>query len=111
MAVLALVAVGGILSLILSGMAKRFAFTRLALILALSPLSLIRFLDDNSNSTVYLYAMIVMLIGITIDGINHLLEPKAQPKISQEPKSESAPKEKTAPAEVDPNVIVWEKAE
>ena len=103
-AILALVGVGGTLSLLLSGMTKRFPFSKLSLILALSPLSLIGFLDHGANSTLYLYAMIVILLGITIDGIAHLLEPKSPAKANLEA-------EENTTAESAPGRIVWEKAE
>ena len=102
-AVFALIAVGGILSLVLGSMAKRFPFTRLALVLALAPFSLVRFLDRSGSSTLFLYSMIVILLGITIDGINHLLAPRA----ISETKAEEA-EEQEEPA---PGMIVWEKAE
>jgi len=107
--ILALIAVGGILSLVLGGMAKRFPFCRLALILALAPLSLIEFLDRNGSSTLYLYAMIVILLGITIDGIAYLLEPKQHIKrATADTEAEEVVEDL---AEADPSVIVWEKAE
>jgi len=106
-AILALVAVGGILSIFLGGMSKRFPFCRLALILALSPFSLIGFLDRGGNSTLYLYAMIVTLLGITIDGIAYLLEPKQEIRSDSRIEAESPEIEESA----DPNVIIWEKAE
>lgn len=105
--VLALVAVGCTIALVLSGMAKRFPFSRLALVLALSPLSFFRFIEYQGNSTLVLYAMIVILLGITIDGINHLLEPKA--KVNMQ---DAAEKKKDPVKQEDPQsgVIVWEKA-
>lgn len=106
LAVLALVAVGSALALILGGMAKRFPFSRLSLILALSPLSFARFLEYGGNSTLHLYAMIVILLGITIDGIAYLLEPKERPEAL---KAENDEKAATA-EEPPPGVIVWEKA-
>ncbi len=105
-AVLALVAVGGFLLLILMGFSKQFPFTRLALVLALTPITLVRFLDGEGNSTLYLYSMIVSLVGITIDGINYLLLPKPAPK-----PEESAVERKPAAGKAESNVIVWEKAE
>ena len=108
-AVFALVAVGGILSIMLGRMAKRFPFTRLALVLALSPLSLVHFMERTSGSTLYLYAMIVLLLGITIDGIAYLLEPKAA--TNPEAKAEPEEQQGEASGEPNPGMIVWEKAE
>jgi hypothetical protein len=105
LAVLALVAVGSALALVLGGMAKRFPFSRLSLILALSPLSFSRFLESGGNDTLHLYAMIVILLGITIDGISYLLEPRARP-VAEEARRED-PKEEE---ETSPGMIVWEKA-
>ena len=104
-AVLAVIAVGAILWFILRGIARRFPFTRMALILALSPLSLVNFLDQGTKSILYLFAMIAILLGIMIDGINYLLMPKEPPKA--EPKDASIEKE----TEAKPGDIVWEKAE
>lgn len=106
-AVLALVAVGGGISLVLQGMARRFPFSRLALILALAPLSMVRFLERGGTSTLYLYAMIVVLMGLTIDGIGYLLQPKEAPKA----KPAKGTEEEAASEESEPGVIVWEKAE
>ena len=108
-AVFALIAVGGLIALILGGMAKRFPFSRLAIVLALAPLSLMKFLEHGGSSTLYLYAMIVVLLGITIDGISHLLEPKARSS-RKEPESSAEAKQQKTP-EAEPGVIVWEKAE
>ena len=105
LAVLALVAVGSALGLALGGMAKRFPFSRLSLILALSPLSFSRFLEYGGNSTLHLYAMIVILLGITIDGISYLLEPRVRSGAEQT-QSEEAEKVE----EPSPGMIVWEKA-
>jgi hypothetical protein len=105
--ILALIAVGGILSIILASMGRRFPFSRLAVILALSPFSLIGFLDRSEYSTLYFYAMIVILLGITIDGIAHLLEPKT---VTAEETHEKT-KEVEVSAAAEPGVIVWEKAE
>ena len=103
--VLALVAVGSALALALGAMANRFPFSRLSLILALSPLSFARFLDYGGNSTLHLYAMIVILLGITIDGVSYLLEPRVRSGAEQ---TQSEAAEKTE--EPSPGVIVWEKA-
>jgi|GEM_PF-3833264 len=107
-AVFALIGVGAFLMLLLGRMEERFPFTRLALVLALSPLCLARFLETDGGSILNLYAMIVMLLGITIDGIAHLITPKAVAKAEvaaaevQEDSSKEQPK---------PGMIVWEKAE
>ena len=105
LAVLGLVAVGSALALALGGMSKRFPFSRLSLILALSPLSFQRFLQNDANATLHLYAMIVILLGITIDGISYLLEPRARPVIKEAQAEETDDEEESSPG-----VIVWEKA-
>lgn len=104
--VLVLIAVGGFLAFVLQGMRKSFPFTRLALVLTLAPMSLVKFFEYNHSSMLYLYAFIAVLLGITIDGINHLLLTKEQPKSQLEAK-----KQVRAEAEPKPGVIVWEKAE
>ena len=73
--ILVLVAVGGSLSVVFKAISKKFAFTRLTLMLALTPLCLVVFLDRSSTATLYLFAMISVLLGIAIDGINYLLMP------------------------------------
>jgi hypothetical protein len=102
--ILILIAVGAVLSTLFKAMNKKFAFTRMALILALTPLSLVNFIEPSSASSLYLFAMIVALFGITIDGINHLLMPKEKADVE-----EVAEQEETSQPE--PEVIVWEKAE
>lgn len=104
--IVVLVGVGGILSIFFSAMSKKFSFTRLSLILALTPISLVQFLDRSSTATLFMFSMIAVLLGITIDGINYLLLPKEQLRAARKP-------EKAAPAveEANPDVIVWEKAE
>lgn len=104
--VLAVIAVGAILSFILRGIARKFPFTRMALVLALAPLSVINFLDRGENTALLLYAMITTLLGITIDGINHLLLPKERPQTTHD-----SAKQAEETAESNPSVIVWEKAE
>ncbi len=106
LAVLALVAVGSALALALGGMARRFPFSRLSLILALSPLSFSRFLEYGGNTTLHLYAMIVILLGITIDGISYLLEPRSRSSVAEKTQSKVAEKAE----EPSPGMIVWEKA-
>jgi len=105
--VLALVVVGCTIALVLSGMARRFPFSRLALVFALSPLAFVRFIEYQSDSTLHLYAMIVLLMGITIDGINHLLEPKVRPAVQD---ADDEEREAIQEDEPQPGVIVWEKA-
>jgi len=107
--VLVLIVVGAILSAVFKKMDKRFMFTRMALIVALSPLTLVNFLGQSGASPLYLFAMIAVLLGITIDGINHLLLPKELPKAESEDAGEVGKNE--AATKPGPSVIVWEKAE
>ncbi|MEN7973078.1 MAG: hypothetical protein ABFR47_04505 [Verrucomicrobiota bacterium] len=104
-AVLALIAVGGALSVLLRGLAKKFPFIRLALILALSPLSLIKFLAHNESYALHLYAMVVIVLGVAIDGISHLLLPREQPQ------STDCPEKQEEETTEDSSTLVWEKAE
>ena len=103
--VLILVAAGVILTVASKMLInKRFPFTRLALILTLPPFCLINLLDRGSTSTLYLYAMVVIVLGMTIDGIAHLIRPQEPPKRKNRKKKEPAD-------EPDPDAIVWEKVE
>lgn len=104
--IFAVIAVGGTLSVLFKAMQKKFAFTRLALVIGLSPLALVNFMDRGSSSNLYLFSMIAVLLGITIDGINFLLLPKERPEAKPKAETEEA-------TDADPNsgVIVWEKAE
>ena len=102
----AMIMVGGTLALLLRGMNRNFNFTRLSLVLGLAPLSLVSFMDPKTSSTLFLFSMIVVLLGITVDGINFLLLPKERVK-SVEKVKEPVQVE----AEPDPGVIIWEKAE
>ena len=104
--IFALIAVGATLSALFKAMDEKFTFTRLALIMALSPLSLVSFLDAGYVSSLYLFSMIVALLGITIDGINFLLLPKEVIKTESKVEKEEASK-----VEPDSSLIVWEKAE
>lgn len=104
--ILVLIAVGASLSVVLKALNKKFPFTRLTLMLALTPLCLVSFLDRSGADTLYLFSMISILIGITIDGINHLLLPKENVKSVDKPK-----KDEIAEAQSNPDSIVWEKAE
>lgn len=106
-AVLAVIAVGALISFILRGISKLFPFTRVALVIALAPLSLINFLDQRAGTALIIYAMIAALVGIIIDGINHLLLPKEKPQAKPEP----VEKQEEETVESRPGVIVWEKAE
>ena len=110
-AVFALIGVGAVLMLVLSGLANRFPFTRMALVLALTPLSLIKFLERGSESTLHVYAMITLLLGITIDGINHILTPKAPARRAAAKSAAPASAEDLAEEDEEPGMIVWEKAE
>lgn len=104
-AVLTLVAVGGTLSLALTRMAARFPFTRIALVIALTPISLMRFLENGNGATLLLFSMIATLLGITIDGISHLLEPRVvHAPAENEPEQVEQEQPKTG-------MFVWEKAE
>ncbi len=106
-AVFALIGVGAAIMLLLMGLARKFPFTRMALVLALTPFSLFRFLENSSVSTLYLYAMIVVLLGITIDGISYVLTPREAIRKEDAEPAQAEEKE----AKPDPNMIVWEKAE
>ena len=110
--VFALIGVGAFLMLILSGLARRFPYTRIAIALALAPMSLIRFLDNGTESTLHLYAMISILLGITIDGINHILTPKAAARAKEAAADTQHPEPHVeTDDEEEPGMIVWEKAE
>lgn len=104
--ILVLIAVGSSLSVVFKAMGKKFPFTQLTLMLALTPFCLVSFLDRSTTNTLFLFSTISVLLGITIDGINHLLLPKEKPQ--------SAPKSREKDGvgtETNPDVIVWEKAE
>ena len=107
-AVVAVIAVGAFIMFLLKGLGKKAPFTRIALSLALAPMSLINFLGRNESTALVYFAMAIALLGVIIDGLNHLLQPreraetKARPVIREEEKPE---------AESNPGVFVWEKAE
>jgi hypothetical protein len=73
--IFALILVGSALAILLKIMSRKFSFMRLAMVLALTSLCMVSFLDRSSTSTLYLFSMITILLGITIDGINYLLMP------------------------------------
>lgn len=110
--VLVLIVIGKVLSSALRKMDKKFPFTRMALVLALTPLTLIRFFNYGDSSTLFLFAMICTLLGITIDGISHLLEPKEVPgAMPAEATKEEAKEEAKEQVPSRPGMIVWEKAQ
>ncbi len=105
-AVLAAIAMGAFLLFILRGISRTFPFIRMGLVLALAPLSLINFLGNSESYLLLIYAMITVLLGIAIDGINHLLMPKEQSQPTQNPV-----KQAEGTVEPSPDSMVWEKAE
>jgi len=104
-AILAVIAVGGFLLFILRGISRKFLFTRTGLVLALAPLSLINFLGNSESYVLLIYAMATTLLGLAIDGINHMLKPKEQSQPTQNPGIQA---EETVESNSD--VIVWDKA-
>ena len=104
-AILAVIAVGTFLWFILQGIARKFTFTRMTLVLALAPLSLINFLGNSESSALLIYAVVTTLLGFAIDGINHLLMPDEQSQPTQNPAKQA---EETG--ESNPCVIIREKA-
>ena len=130
--IFALIAVGGLLAFVLKKMTHRYPLTRLALILALTPISLLHFLDQNTRYLLFTYVLIIALMGITIDGIRHLFEFRAQLRLRAEREAERAQLRKASgesvteisevtaqedasiPSEEEekrPGVIVWERVE
>jgi len=106
MAVLAVIALGAFLSFILRGIARKVPFTCIGLVLALAPLSLISLLGNSESTALLIYAMIMTLLGFSIDGINHLLMPKEQSRPAQNPV-----KQEEETVEPNPGGMVWEKVE
>ncbi|MEN8253960.1 MAG: DNA recombination protein RmuC [Verrucomicrobiota bacterium] len=104
-AVLAVIAVGAFLLFILRGIAKKFPFIRMGLVLALAPLSLINFLDSSNSTALLVYAMVTTLLALAIDGIKHLLMPEEQSLPAQNPV-----KQEEETVESNPGAIVWGKA-
>jgi len=102
--VLALIVVGCVIALILGGMTRRFPFSRLALVLALAPISFSHFFEELRLPTLYLYAMIVVLIGITIDGLSYLLKPRTRTIVRDGNVAVTEQEESQA------DVIEWKKA-
>ena len=104
-AVVAVIATGAILFFLSRRIARKLPFTRMGLVLALAPLSLINFLGNSESTALPIYAMIMTLLGISIDGINHLLLFKDPSPPAQNPEEQE---EETV--EPNPGVMVWEKA-
>ena len=98
-----LVGVGVILTFASRAIGRKFAFTRLALVLALPPFCLINLLDRGSVSTLYLYGIIVVVLGMAVDAIHHLL-PRKEPL-------ETDHGTDTETGEPNSDAVVWEKAE
>lgn len=103
--VLAVVAVGFLLFFILKGLAQTFSFTRIVLVIALAPMTLIGLLGNNETSLLFILATVTILLGISIDGIHHLFTSGA----ASTPASNPAERDEEA---VEPNrgVMAAEKA-
>jgi hypothetical protein len=106
--VVAVIAVGALISFLLQGIAGKLPFIRIALIVALAPLSLVNFLGTEERTALIYYAVVTSLFGIMIDGINHLLQPRERTVVKAEPR---IVEEERPEIESRPGVIVWEKAE
>lgn len=111
--VLLLVLVGSILALILAWMAKRFPFTRIALVITLSPLAFIRLLELADYEFIQKYAMLTTLAGFLIDGIHHLIRTYLPPQaeVAEAEGQASSNQEEDSSADSPKDSIVWEKAE
>ncbi len=103
-AVFALVAVGCLIAIVLKKIIGNYPFIRISLVLALTPLCLVQFLGSDSSS-LYLFSLIIIPLGLTIDGINYLLHQKKKAEAEQE-----AAEHQDKTEDPDSNVIVWEKA-
>ena len=106
MAVFAMVAIGGALANIFRAVSKRFAFTRIALVLALPPFCIAPCLDRSSLDTLYLFAFVIVVLGFLIDGSKHLFFP-ANPE-NPGPTAQAA---QSAEPDPDERRMVWEKTE
>jgi len=104
--IFALVLIGGALANVFRVISRRFSFTRTALILALPPLCLSQCVDRSSLDTLYLFAIIITVLGFLIDGALHLAA-----TWHGEEDGKPARSAKTADEEKDDKRIVWEKAE
>ena len=112
--VLLLLSVGFIIATLLRFMAKRHPFSRLGIILATTPLSMLHFIEKGMHTPLLIYAMVMLLLGVTVDAIAYLLEPRSTPDTSVESQSSGTETTSAAAEEEDspkPNVLVWEKAE
>jgi len=104
-ALFALVAIGGALANAFRTISRQFAFTKLALILGLPPFCLAKCVSRSSLSTLFLFAIIIIVLGFTIDGIRYLL------LTWREPGNATTPAKKTQDGNSDGKGIVWDKAE
>ncbi len=103
MAVFALVAVGGALANVFRSAARRFAFTRAALIMALPPFCLAGCVDRAGLSTLFLFAIVIVVLGFTIDGLRNLTRAwRGEQDGAARPAAQPGPQERS---------MTWEKAE
>ena len=105
-AVFAMVAIGGAFANMFRSVNKRFCFTKTALILTLPPFCLSLVLDRSSLSTLYLYAMIVIVIGFSVDAARHLIAIWRHGESLPSPRNEN-----TSASESSEKGMVWEKIE
>lgn len=71
--VLVMVLIGGFLAYLFRSISSRFTFTRTALVIALPPFCFSLCLDRAGLSTLYLFGILIIMLGFVIDGLRHLL--------------------------------------
>ena len=114
--ILILISIGTIIGWLLGKLRKKHPFSRLAIMLALPPLSFIQFISDNQRPAFYIFTMIVLVAGITIDGMAYLLTPKdrtdAEDPVTAGAKAETAseqPEDEPVSQTESSGALVWEK--
>lgn len=104
-AVFVMVLIGGSLAHMLRSISKRFTFTKSALVIGLPPFCFSLCLDRGGLSTIYLFAIVIILIGYVIDGIKHLLLAwRGEDDVSGTPPGEPATESRE-------KKVIWEKVD
>lgn len=106
-----MVLIGGTLAHLLRSIGKQFTFTKSALAIALPPFCFSLSLDRGSVSTIYLFAIVMILLGYSIDGVKYIMLARrtdGEPSPATSGQSDIA---QNNASEDDGKKVIWEKVE
>ena len=103
--ILAVIAAGFLLFIILRKIAGKYPFTRLGSAIALAPLILFSALESSESTVLLFFAMTAVLLGVAIDGIAYLILPEKALQAARHPAEQAE-----GAAASNPALIAWENA-